>query len=366
MISKAPSLCKKKAVGLFYIVLLFGGQVLCAQVPEIYYCEKATDPITIDGLASEEGWQKALWTNPFVDIEGNKKPKPYLDTRVKMLWDQDYFYFYAEMEEPHLWAKLKQRDTVIFYDNDFEVFIDPDGDTHNYYELELNAFNTVWDLLLTRPYRDGGHAIDHWDIHGLKSAVNLKGTLNDPSDTDEGWSVEIAIPWEVLSEASRQKTPPLHGDIWRVNFSRVQWETVVENGRYVKKQDPDTGKRLPENNWVWSPMRVIAMHEPEFWGLVQFVSEPGDMTMTDEQAFELEAKSLLYDIHRALKVLARKKQSYAGNLEDLGLSPFEYKGQKAEVKIFAHVSGYLVHLSHPGLNDDWMLDQTGRSWKVNK
>lgn len=63
-----------------------------------------------------------------------------------MLWDETYFYIYAEMEEPHVWGTLKERDTVIFYNNDFEVFIDATGDTHNYYELEVNALNTAWDL----------------------------------------------------------------------------------------------------------------------------------------------------------------------------------------------------------------------------
>jgi len=77
-----------------------------------------------------------------------------------MLWDDTYFYVAAQLEEPDVWATLTQRDTVIFYDNDFEVFIDPDGDTHNYYELEVNAFGTLWDLMLLTPYRDGGPAID--------------------------------------------------------------------------------------------------------------------------------------------------------------------------------------------------------------
>ena len=119
-----------------------------------------------------------------------------------MLWDDDYFYIGAEMEEPDVWATLTERDSVIFRDNDFEVFIDPDGDTHAYYELEVNALNTLWDLMLIKPYRDGGPAINGWDIAGLQSAVDVRGTLNRPGDTDEGWSVEIAMPWKILREAS--------------------------------------------------------------------------------------------------------------------------------------------------------------------
>ena len=70
-----------------------------------------------------------------------------------MLWDDTYFYIGAELVEPHLWATLTQHDSVIFHDNDFEVFIDPNGDNHEYYEFEINALGTGWDLLLPRPYQ---------------------------------------------------------------------------------------------------------------------------------------------------------------------------------------------------------------------
>ena len=125
-----------------------------------------------------------------------------------MLWDDDYFYFAADIEEPHLWATLTARDSVIFQDNDFEIFIDPDGDTHNYFELEINAFATVWDLMLVQPYRDGGPAIHAWDIAGLKAAVDARGTINRPDDRDDGWSVEIAIPWRIIDEAAPGRRKP--------------------------------------------------------------------------------------------------------------------------------------------------------------
>ena len=86
-----------------------------------------------------------------------------------MLYDDNYFYFAAELDEPHVWATLTDRDAVIYHDNDFEVFIDPDGDNHLYYELEINALGTEWDLLLVKPYRDGGPAINAWDIQGLQT-----------------------------------------------------------------------------------------------------------------------------------------------------------------------------------------------------
>ena len=99
-------------------------------LPQKYICYKTNEIITIDGKLIESSWSKAEWTDDFVDIEGSSKPVPRYRTRAKMLWDDNYLYIAAEIDEPDIWTTLTQRDTVIFYDNDFEVFIDPDGDTH--------------------------------------------------------------------------------------------------------------------------------------------------------------------------------------------------------------------------------------------
>src|SRR5262245_54526853 len=109
--------------------------------PKGYVCYRALTPITIDGDLKDAAWAAAPWTDAFVDIEGDKKPKPQFRTRVKMLWDDEALYIAAELEEPHIWATLKEHDSIIFYDNDFEVFLEPDNDNHMYGELELNASN---------------------------------------------------------------------------------------------------------------------------------------------------------------------------------------------------------------------------------
>jgi hypothetical protein len=228
-----------------------------------------------------------------VDIEGNIKPSPRYQTRVKMLWDDQFFYIAAQMEEPHVWGILTEHDSVIFYDNDFEVFLDPDGDNHDYGELEINALNTTWDLRLPKPYRVGGSAIDAWEIAGMKSAVQVLGTLNDPTDTDAGWNVEIALPWESLATL-RGGHRPTDGAYWRVNFSRVEWDITVEQGEYRKVPG------RPEHNWVWSPQGVIDMHRPEFWGYVQFSEQlAGAQDVPFVPDAEWETRAALMAIYEA-------------------------------------------------------------------
>ena len=66
--------------------------------------------------------------------------------------DADHLYLAARLEEPHLWATLTDRDAILYREHDFELFIDPDGDALAYYELEINALGTEFDLFLDRPY----------------------------------------------------------------------------------------------------------------------------------------------------------------------------------------------------------------------
>jgi hypothetical protein len=288
-----------------------------------YACPLTDQAPVIDGRLDDAAWDAAPWTDEFLDIQGAELPAPRLRTRAKMLWDQDNFYVAASMGEPHVWASLTERDAVIYHDNDFEVFIDPDGDNHLYYELEINALGTEWDLLLIKPYRDGAPAVNAWDIQGLRTGIDIQGTCNDPSDMDSGWSVEIAIPWEVMAQCAGRPAPPEPGHIWRVNFSRVQWRTRIVDGRYEKLTDPKTGKWLPEDNWVWSPQGLIAMHYPERWGELVFL-EPGQSTR-DAFAGNAEHDAIL-TAHALMPVYYRQKEfqekhgRFAADLAELGVA----------------------------------------------
>lgn len=250
------------------LILAMSCVCLADERPKEYTALQAKRAVLVDGNLDDAAWKAAVWTDWFVDIEGASKagPKfrPRFKTRAKISWDADYLYIAAEMQEPDLWATYDKHDMVIFHENDFEVFLDPDGDGLHYFEFEINALNTGWDLYLAKPYKDGGKADDGWEIPGLKTAVGLRGTLNRPGDKDQGWVVEMAFPWSAFNRGPRPAVKPKVGERWRVNFSRVEWFTVPLPGGYKKLE----GKK--EDNWVWSPQGVINMHVPEKWGLVRF------------------------------------------------------------------------------------------------
>ena len=263
-------------------------------LPKTYIAPISTHPIVVDGIADEVDWSNAPWTDFFQDIEGDIRPDPYFDTRVKMLWDDQFIYFYAELEEEHIWGNITERDAVIFHNNDFEIFILPNELQPYYAEFEVNALGTLWELFLARPYRRNGPVLDRWDVNGTQIGIDLKGTLNDPSDIDTSWTVEMAIPLEAILLIDRGSKVQV-GSMWRINFSRVQWQHVIENGIYSRKTD-ENGKRLPENNWVWTPQSAVDMHRPEHWGYLYFTeaNSTSNTTYQSEHASEYQFLHYLY------------------------------------------------------------------------
>lgn len=326
-----------------------------------YICYTTNEKIVIDGKLNEESWEMAPTSNSFVDIQGGDKPAPLHDTKFRMLWDQEYLYIGARLEEPNIWATYTKRESIIFHENDFEIFIDPNGDTHNYYEIEVNAINTIWDLLLTKPYRDRGKAVNSWNVEGMKSAVYLKGTNNDPSDLDEYWTVEFALPWSALKEYAFENRKPRDNEQWRMNFSRVQWKLDITNGEYSKRIDPKTEKSFPEDNWVWSPQGAINMHQPETWGYVQFSDSIVGHSKTEFLFSKDEyCKWELRKIYYAQKAYRKEHGDFTINLGDL-----DYKNEycpDASIELTVSESNFQATLHEAGGTTTWKIGFDGLIW----
>ena len=225
-----------------------------------YEVHRASKPIVIDGKLDDKDWKKAQWTDDFVDIEGpDKKPNPRFKTRAKMLWDDNYLYIVAELEEPDVKAAFTQHDSPLFRENDFEVFVRPVESETGYFEFEMNALNTTMDLYFSR---QGARADSAWDIEGLKTAVAVQGTLNKSDDTGKGWTLEIAYPWRIvpLADATDGDEQLKVGTEWRFSTCFcVEWKAGHAGGS--------------TDNWSWSPQGVVNMHVPDPWGNVLFVKK---------------------------------------------------------------------------------------------
>jgi len=201
--------------------------------------------ITIDGVLSEGAWKGAAGTGAFVDV-GSGLPNARIPVQgnVRLLWDDTFLYagfevkdaqirggFAEDAKDPHLW----DRDTV-------EMMIDPDGDGDNkdYYEIQVNPQNLVFDTQYDGynfPNGNGRGPYGHeeWSA-GLTSAVKLAGTMDNDSDDDEGYTVEVKVPWASFAKAKR--SPPAVGDVWRMNFYAMQnnggvsWSPILGQGNF--------------------------------------------------------------------------------------------------------------------------------------
>jgi len=254
-----------------------------------YTSYRTTGPIKIDGRLDEPDWQHAPQSAAFVDIVTGKPA--WFDTHVSILWDDQYLYFGFRAEEPDVRATLTEHDSQIWNDNDLEIFI---GARDAYYEFEINALNTVYDVLWIwqdmyhpgSPYNIpewdpkgrnvmvldgvGGHVhprgkrngfID-WDYPGLLHAVHVNGTLNKHDRKDVGWTAEIAFPWEGLKWlADGRSLPPKDGDVWRIDASRFQHFDAAG-----KEVDPAAG-------WTWNRHGFYDSHIPETFTYVTFSRE---------------------------------------------------------------------------------------------
>jgi len=254
-----------------------------------YTAYRTSGTIQLDGKLTEPSWTAAKASSTFVDLVSGK---PTLhDTRIKILWDDQYLYVGYEIEEPNVQAKFLKRDAPIWQDNDIELFIAFD---HTYYELEVNAHGTLYEGLFIwqndyaklgfenfpsvnitdpnikhQPFNGVGYtkhprgkrwAFLAWDFPGLRSAVHINGTLNKDGDTDRGWTVEFAIPWngmKALAHGDPRAIPPREGNLWRMDFSRFNQYRAPSPAR-------DSG------GWALSHHGIWDSHIPEVFAKVKF------------------------------------------------------------------------------------------------
>lgn len=282
------------------------------QIPRHYTIFRTHEKMIIDGKDNEKAWAAAPWTGWFTDIVTGKTNSFMGKTRSKMLWDDHYLYVYTQLQETDIYATIKIHDQPVYMDNAFEMYLNPDGSAHNYFEFQINAFGTTCDLFLPKPYRNGGLPLTSWDLKGLKKAVYIDGTLNNPSDTDHYWSIELAVPFSSVVMSKKQF--PQDGTIWRMNLSRVAWPVEIKDGHYVPRKKDEFDWNSGQYT-VWSPQGILDLHYPERWGYVMF-SDKNDtsdfLSKTDE-----EIKLILWKYYYLQQLYEKKYGSYATSIAQL-------------------------------------------------
>ena len=233
------------------IVALLAGAHLVYQAPAIprYEVKRASSPPVIDGKLDEAAWSQAsapialqfLW-----DSQTGAKQK----TAARLLWDAQALYLGFDVEDADVTARFLQRDDPTYRDDAVEIFINPDPKQEAvYYGFEMNARGVLYDYL----NYNSRTLFKRFDATGMTIATVVRGTLNERGDTDQGWSLEAAIPWANFEELSRR--PPVVGAVWKANVNR--WDGVEPARRMSIWSDP-------QNTTSWP-------HVPSRFGEIVFV-----------------------------------------------------------------------------------------------
>jgi cellulose/xylan binding protein with CBM9 domain len=173
---------------------------------------KAPTPPKIDGVLDDAAWKTATALTLVDSLDGRPAQ---LRTTARLTWDDEALYVAFDSEDPDVWGTFKNRDDPLYTQDVVEIFIDADADGKTYNEIEVSSHNVVFDAYF--PARRQGMDLS-WDS-GLQSAVKVNGTIDDPSDRDQGWTVEMRIPFARLSSVPH--LPPRPGDRWRFNLYRL-------------------------------------------------------------------------------------------------------------------------------------------------
>ena len=194
--------------------------------PTDYECRFTDERITIDGRADEAAWKLALVIDDFRMAWVRKgSTEPRTATRARMLWDREYLYFYAEMDDTDLYADVKQHDGQTWNNDVIELFLKPAVDKPGYYEFQINAAGTTLDMFLPRR---GAGGYDRFKADGdfdFPAAVTLQGTLNQWTDTDTGWTAEGRLAWKDFARTGGRPNP---GERWTFAFCRYDYSVDFE------------------------------------------------------------------------------------------------------------------------------------------
>ena len=93
------------------------------EIPTDHECRRATGPIKLDGKADEPAWQQAVVIKSFGAFWAKRPSKTA--TKARLLWDDEYLYFHAEMEDADLYADERKTNGHLWDNDVFELFFKP-------------------------------------------------------------------------------------------------------------------------------------------------------------------------------------------------------------------------------------------------
>lgn len=199
--------------------------------------KRAAGKITIDGKLDDVAWSQAKsveFVFPWEQQTGAKQK-----TTAYLLWDDENLYVAYRCEDTEITAQFDRRDDPTYRDDAVEIFINPKPSQRDfYYGLEMNARAVLYDYFYVFPKL----LLKRIDLSGVRLATNIQGTLNASGDKDQGWTLELSIPWHNFEELGTGKAPE-PGAVWTANLNR--WDGAEPARRLSQWSDSGMDRPNP-------------------------------------------------------------------------------------------------------------------------
>jgi hypothetical protein len=210
--------------------LLLTGCISLWKVPQpaqpAAVCQYTDARIAVDGLM-EDAWQDAPLITDF-RIPGMPRELPFSPTEARMLWDDKAMYVFYKAWDKDIWGYLKDRDDMTCREDVLELFVKPHPEGEGYCNFEINVLKTVYDAYAPREKTPMGGRWQRWDCPGMRLATHIEGTLNDYSDEDSYWTLEVAIPF--ASFPWPDSGTPVPDTQWLFHLGRYDYSVYLEKG----------------------------------------------------------------------------------------------------------------------------------------
>jgi len=198
------SVIKTGILGVFAIMFGFNSQaqsdkqLSLGDLP-VFKAFKTSEKMRVDGNLNEGDWQKSE-SRSFDYFYAVEKPDDKQASKFRMLWDDEDLYVFFECEDKYITARETVRDGQPYFDDCAELFLIPVADSLKvHFGFELNLYKVANDFVFLNGMKHGENVVVKAYNPDYEVAVTIDGTVNNNSDIDKGWTMEMKIPFKSMN-----------------------------------------------------------------------------------------------------------------------------------------------------------------------
>lgn len=163
---------------------------------------------------------------------------PLSKSDVRLLWDEQALHIRFDLEDLDIVTTLTERDAPVWEEDVAEIFLKPFADESDYYEINVSPRGTLYDSWIVKRGARAHKVWSRWNNPDIRVETEIRGTPNDWTVRDEGYTVQASIPFASLP--SLRGRCPAPGDRWRMNLARYDYSVHLPSGRELSASSPLT------------------------------------------------------------------------------------------------------------------------------